>query len=489
MMLVNNWIVYLKGGENMNTVNLMFQQNNIPDNKGKNFSHGFNQNTKSFEKFLQENKQINQSLYQGNMKKNGLTTRKLNADQMIRGFMINTTEPSEDAETSFFSAEEQLKELETQAESLLEEIKTEENIDEISNELLRLLEEWITINSEDSQINKSSTEQVEDLIDEIIEHLENVQAILNNGGHLLENTEEYIENLLNWLNEIPINLLGGDSVLQNLKIQLNHILNQQHSHEEKITQLTSILKLVEESLTKEKQQHSTSEKYVEKESSKEGRIWKELVHIYQKRKNFESTYRVNANVERSDVSKWLRNALNTQEIANQNVINHPKVDFTTIPMSKVEQYFIHVNPTQNTYSVDQQVIEQFEKIMNSSRFLSQPNGRMQLSIMLRPDHLGEMRINFTQINGEMIVKIAVHSGATRDLLERNLQQLRHVFSPHQVVIERQEITPGQTTDVSEEQQEESLNEQESHTQERENNKKQDDSNDIDFREVLMNEKV
>lgn len=484
--------MYLKGGENMNTVNFMFQQSNIPDVKGKKLSHDFNQHSKSFEKSLQENQQKNQLSSQENMKENDLTTRKLNADQMIQGFLINITEPSENDNTSFFAIEEQLKELKIQAESLLEAISTEEDIDDIATELLRLLEEWTNLTSRDSQNNESSTEQVEDLVfyDEMIELLENEEALLNNGEQPLENTEKYIENLLNWLNESPMNLLGGDSALKDLKTQLNHILNQQYSHEEKITQLTSVLKqLVEESLNKEKQQHNTSEKYIEKESSKEGRVWKELVQTYQKRKNFESTYRVNANVERSDVTKWLRNALNTQEIASQNVINYQKVDIATIPMSKVEQYYIHVNSTQNTNSVDQQVIDQFEKIMNSSRFLSQPNGRMQLSIMLRPDHLGEMRINFTQIDGEMVVKIAVHSGATKDLLERNLQQLRHMFSPHQVVIERQEMTPGQSTDVQEEQQEESFNDQESHAQERENNQEQDDSSDIDFREVLMNEKV
>src|SRR5699024_6022050 len=150
----------------------------------------------------------------------------------------------------------------------------------------------------------------------------------------------------------------------------------------------------------------------------------------------------------------------------------------TIPMSKVEQYYIHVNSTQNTNSVDQQVIDQFEKIMNSSRFLSQPNGRMQLSIMLRPDHLGEMRINFTQIDGEMVVKISVHSAANKALVHRNLQQSMNIYSPQQVVIKRQEMTPGQSSDVQEEQQEESFNDQESHAQEKENNQDQDDSSDI-----------
>src|SRR5699024_4075522 len=46
---------------------------------------------------------------------------------------------------------------------------------------------------------------------------------------------------------------------------------------------------------------------------------------------------------------------------------------------------------------------------------------------------------FIEMNGEMTVKITVSSQATKKMLEANIHQLKNMFSPHQVVIEKQEI--------------------------------------------------
>src|SRR5699024_5136827 len=103
---------------------------------------------------------------------------------------------------------------------------------------------------------------------------------------------------------------------------------------------------------------------------------------------------------------------------------------TSTNMSPIEQYVIH---TQNTNEpIEHQVFKQFQQIIKVNNFF--PNQTMinQLSMTLKPDHLGEMLVRFIEINGEMTVKLLVTSQATRHMLEANIHQLKHLFAPHQI---------------------------------------------------------
>ncbi|TFB23210.1 hypothetical protein E3U55_05165 [Filobacillus milosensis] len=108
-------------------------------------------------------------------------------------------------------------------------------------------------------------------------------------------------------------------------------------------------------------------------------------------------------------------------------------------LTKQEQFIIHMTrPEQSTTSTtnQKQIIEQLQKIIQSTRF-TQVGAQKQLSIQLKPANLGDMMLKFTQIDGQMAVKISVTTQAAKEMLEGNLQQLRHMFSPNQVVVERQ----------------------------------------------------
>lgn len=108
------------------------------------------------------------------------------------------------------------------------------------------------------------------------------------------------------------------------------------------------------------------------------------------------------------------------------------------PISKLEQYTIYLqNQKSDVQGQSQtQLMDQIRQIIQSSRFLKR-DGLTQMTIKLKPAHLGEMMIQLTQINGEMAVKMTVTSQAVKEMLEGNLNQLRHMFSPNQVVIEKQ----------------------------------------------------
>ncbi|GAA0495620.1 hypothetical protein GCM10008986_22980 [Salinibacillus aidingensis] len=115
------------------------------------------------------------------------------------------------------------------------------------------------------------------------------------------------------------------------------------------------------------------------------------------------------------------------------------VSVDSMPMSKVEQFTIYLQRNggnQAATNNSHDFMEQFQKIIKSSRFI-QNEGSSQLTLKLKPAHLGDMVVKFTQINGEMAVRIAVSSQAAKEMLESNINQLRHMFQPNQVVIDKQ----------------------------------------------------
>lgn len=107
------------------------------------------------------------------------------------------------------------------------------------------------------------------------------------------------------------------------------------------------------------------------------------------------------------------------------------------PMTPLEQYTIFVNHTTNQPTINQShMIEQLQQMILSSRF-GQINGTNHLTIQLKPNHLGDLTIRFMEQDGQMIVKMIVQSKGAKELLEANIHQLRHMFAPNQVIIERQ----------------------------------------------------
>nr|WP_245301433.1 flagellar hook-length control protein FliK [Virgibacillus natechei] len=228
-----------------------------------------------------------------------------------------------------------------------------------------------------------------------------------------------------------------------------------------------------------------------KEGTKEQGIWRELVQSFQKRDQLAAKqhYNSDAKVTSSDITKWIGNALDNQAPAER-LAGQPNV--TNMPITRLEQHAIYLNQTQGSQSAEKQFIEQFQKIMQASKFSTMPNGTNQLSITMRPENLGEMMVRLTQVNGEMTVKILVTSQASKEMLESNMGQLRNIFSPQQVVIEKQELTAQQEQDLQKdkEEKEEQLKDQNnSHYQDQGNDEKDlEDDFETQFQE-LLNEKV
>jgi len=106
------------------------------------------------------------------------------------------------------------------------------------------------------------------------------------------------------------------------------------------------------------------------------------------------------------------------------------------PMSPIEQYVIYMQHADDDQVTSDQLLRQFRQIIQASQFSPLQSMQNQLAITLKPDNLGEMLVRFVEVNGEMAVKIFVSSQATKSLLETNIHQLKHMFAPHQISIEK-----------------------------------------------------
>lgn len=222
-------------------------------------------------------------------------------------------------------------------------------------------------------------------------------------------------------------------------------------------------------------------------------VFKEILQVYESRDKLtsKSAYQSDAQVTTKDVMKWIESALQNQQVLDKSTAQGANFQ-TNMAMPKLEQYVIFMNQNQNTQTVEQQLVDQFQQVMKTSKFLSMPNGVNQLSIALRPENLGEMMIRLVEVNGEMTVKIMVTSQAAKDVLESNMNQLKHMFSPQQVVIERQDVATGQEqtqTKQSDEQSLQSQNQGSDESSHQEDTNQSEEEFDTYLEEFIQTEKV
>lgn len=217
-------------------------------------------------------------------------------------------------------------------------------------------------------------------------------------------------------------------------------------------------------------------------------VWQELVQLYQQKTNLhtKNIYALESEVTTTDVIRWLGKILGaySQKVANSYIVP------AQLPISNVEQHVIQLPQAVGSQSKlgSESFMEQFNRLIDVNKVaLQQPKG--QLAIMLRPANLGEMMVRFTQVNGEIIVKIMVTTKVAKEMLEGNMQQLRHMFAPHQVVVERQDNVTQQAQnqyDEDNQHQEQSSSHQSASEGE---DKDEEQSFSQMFEELILNEKV
>ncbi|UOQ47874.1 flagellar hook-length control protein FliK [Gracilibacillus caseinilyticus] len=231
------------------------------------------------------------------------------------------------------------------------------------------------------------------------------------------------------------------------------------------------------------------------ESSATIQVWNKLLKNFQNRQVMNKHYGQAQQVTQQDIAKWIQNAIEQYGGTTKQEVTQTRVDMqasSQMVTSKVQQYVIHVQHTGDDQQLAQkQLLDQFNLAIQKSNFMKLPNGTNQLMLRLQPESLGDVTVRLTQVNGEMVVKMMVASQSAKDLLEGNLHQLRHMFSPNQVAIERQDtVTSSNESSWSQEQEQSDENGQEQEANSQDQQSQEGDEQDpLNFKDLLMDAKV
>lgn len=108
-------------------------------------------------------------------------------------------------------------------------------------------------------------------------------------------------------------------------------------------------------------------------------------------------------------------------------------------VNRIQQYVLNVGQSAGSALPEDQIMEQLNNIMKQSKFSTSLNGSSQLMIKLNPAHLGSLTIKLTETNGEMIARIVASSATAKEVIESNLNTLKHVFTTQNINVEKFEI--------------------------------------------------
>ncbi|KAB7668642.1 flagellar hook-length control protein FliK [Bacillus sp. B1-b2] len=119
--------------------------------------------------------------------------------------------------------------------------------------------------------------------------------------------------------------------------------------------------------------------------------------------------------------------------------------------------------------------QQFEQILSNSSFTKVGNAQT-LSIRLAPDHLGSIRIEITQNEGNMIAKIFTSSADAKEVLDTQLSSLKHGLSNQNLQVDKIDIvlTGQQQEKANKDPQQQQQQEQDQQTPQRERNQSDED---------------
>ncbi|SDB88671.1 Flagellar hook-length control protein FliK [Pelagirhabdus alkalitolerans] len=206
-----------------------------------------------------------------------------------------------------------------------------------------------------------------------------------------------------------------------------------------------------------------------------------------------TAYKTDTTVTGSDVLKWIKNAVSNQMSAEENSQSFGQLFNQQQTHAPLEQLSVHLSG--NTESVDsmaEELLAKFEQAMAQSKLSFGKTGSNQLMLRLTPESLGNVLVEMTEIDGEMMVKLTASSQLAKEALEANMKELRHMFSPHNVTVEKQE---PETLTVDQQSNSQQTNEEEQTDQNREQSILEDQSSEdeqeetISFSELLQEEGV
>ncbi|MFD1850379.1 flagellar hook-length control protein FliK [Oceanobacillus bengalensis] len=359
----------------------------------------------------------------------------------------------------------QLSYVQSEAEEILSHIKTEQDIKNAAPKLLQLLDRWNGfVGNSDEETFPIKTPETWLRVDS------KEQSVWKEFVHAIKQQEQAIGSQQNVSNDVRIsNIVAVITKEMDTQNKVNISNN--------ITRFNEIFRQVEEVISQIKIEENI--KSVSPKLEELLNKWTDVAENSETDHPFE-------------LKKWIEKSIENQLKINTVSTTNPSSG-NIHPISQLEQYAIHINQSNSTLAVDQEFMERFEGIVKNSQFLTKPFAMNQLSIRLNPTNLGDMVVRFTQMNGEMAVKIIVTTQAAKEMLEGNIGQLKHMFAPQQVVIEKQDgnIVFNQETQKNNQDQQSQKHDNEEQSDQSDGQSRQSTESEFRsyFQELLVNEKV
>jgi flagellar hook-length control protein FliK len=135
----------------------------------------------------------------------------------------------------------------------------------------------------------------------------------------------------------------------------------------------------------------------------------------------------------------------------------------------------------------EQFVKEFQNTLSKSQMMSQPN-MSKLLIKLYPEQLGSLRIELLQQNGVMTAKILASTATAKEMLDSQIQGLKHAFTSQNLQVEKIEISQA-LTDA--ERQSKGQSQQQSSQQQKQNphGGNQEEERTQSFKDYLVNTEI
>ncbi|MCA1053514.1 flagellar hook-length control protein FliK [Rossellomorea aquimaris] len=134
----------------------------------------------------------------------------------------------------------------------------------------------------------------------------------------------------------------------------------------------------------------------------------------------------------------------------------------------------------------EQFVKELQKILGKSQMQTQPN-MSKLLIKLYPEQLGSLRIELLQQNGVMTAKILAATSTAKELIDSQLQGLKHAFNAQNIQVDKIEVSQA-ISDPDRQNKGQSQQQSNDQPEHRHQESSKDDEGDVptSFREYFMN---
>lgn len=263
--------------------------------------------------------------------------------------------------------------------------------------------------------------------------------------------------------------------INTLWTNLSIMLNQQPKLKQSNMQLHNLLNRLVDLLPKELNKTSTP-----------GQPAKQMMLPFGKVSTFAQQMTVNES-SKTKTAQPISQVTVSKETSNETVRWSP-VHFQQA-MPKLQQFVLHVQSQEGTTG-NQELAKQFEQILSRSQFSQMADGKAQMTIKLRPEHLGSLNIELIKDNGILTARLLASSTTAKELIESQLHQLKQAFISQNILVEKLEIqTQAQGTPYKQFSEQQSMNQgSQQHFEQEEQDQSQPDSKEFSetFEEFLLN---